>query len=128
MRGKRTGKFRWLMVKGTIDNFRISGFRLWPVGSGGLFMPVRMEIRKAIGKKAGDTVRLKLAPDDGPPEIPGSLVESLKLDARAEKAFFALSADEMRGLCEKVRKAGSRGEAGAVADILDRLTRSRRKV
>jgi hypothetical protein len=127
MPGERTGKFRWLIVKGTIDDFRVSGFRLWPVKAGGLFMPVRTEIRKAIGKKAGDHVRIKLALDDGQPEIPEALIQSLKFDARAEKAFYALSQDEIRSICSSIGRLAGTAQEKLIVSTLNRLAKAKSK-
>jgi hypothetical protein len=123
MPGERTGKFRWLIVKGTVDNLRVRAFRLWPVKSGGLFMPIRAEIRRAIGKSAGDTVRVRLTLDDGRPGIPKALIESLKLDARAERAFYALPPEDIRSICSSIGRLAGTAREKLIVSTLDRLAK-----
>ena len=52
--------FNQLRVSGQIDDFVLDNASLMSMGKGRLFLPVRAEIRKQIGKQAGDTVRLVL--------------------------------------------------------------------
>ena len=42
--------FGWVRVRGSIDNFEIKNYHLMPMGNGNLFLPVKAEIRKKIGK------------------------------------------------------------------------------
>lgn len=53
-------------VFGSIDDYELAHFSLMPFGNGMMFFPVKSEIRKAIGKQQGDTVRLKLYSDELP--------------------------------------------------------------
>ncbi len=62
--------FGWVKVKGTIDGYSIEGYNLMPMGSGGLFLPVKAEIRKKIGKEEGDYVHVTLYRDDSVFEVP----------------------------------------------------------
>src|SRR5665647_646920 len=52
--------FGWVKVKGTIDDYEINNYHLMPMGNGTLFIPVKAEIRKKIGKNEGDWVHIKL--------------------------------------------------------------------
>ncbi|MEL1244223.1 YdeI/OmpD-associated family protein [Flavobacterium sp. DGU11] len=62
--------FGWVKVKGTIDGYSIEDYNLMPMGGGGLFLPVKAEIRKKIGKEEGDHVHIILYRDDSVFEIP----------------------------------------------------------
>ncbi|MEY3398621.1 MAG: hypothetical protein RL220_1215, partial [Bacteroidota bacterium] len=46
--------FGWVRVKGSIDDVEFSSYHLMPMGNGQLFLPVKADIRKKIGKKEGD--------------------------------------------------------------------------
>lgn len=52
--------FGWVKVKGRIDDYEFKSFHLMPMGNGKLFLPVKAEIRKKIGKKEGDWVTIVL--------------------------------------------------------------------
>lgn len=88
--------FGWVKVKGTIDNYYISNYKLMPMKGGRLFLPVRAEIRKKIGKKEGDRVRVILYKDDSKFEVPEELIFCLKEEPEAWKFFETLSESEQR--------------------------------
>ena len=44
--------FGWVRVRGSIDGYEIRAYHLMPMGNGKLFLPVKADIRKKIGKKA----------------------------------------------------------------------------
>jgi hypothetical protein len=50
----RNSPFGWVKVKGSIDNHEFKNYHLMPMGNGKLFLPVKSDIRKKIGKKEGD--------------------------------------------------------------------------
>lgn len=66
----KTSPFGWRKVRGFIDDYEFNAYHLMPMGNGQLFLPVKAEIRKAIRKKEGDWVRVRLYPDDTPLETP----------------------------------------------------------
>lgn len=76
--------FGIVKVRGTIDGFEISDYSLMPRGNGSLFLPVRAEIRKKIGKEEGDHVRVTLFKDDGVFQIP----EDFKLLLQQEQGVW----------------------------------------
>ena len=82
--------FGWVKVKGRIDSFELKQYRLMPMGDGTLFLPVRAEIRKKIGKKAGDFVHVELSLDNDPVEIPEELALCLMEDPAAKRVFLKL--------------------------------------
>lgn len=88
--------FGWVKVKGTIDSHSISDYKLMPMGNGKLFLPVKAEIRKKIGKKEGDRVRVVLYKDDSKFVIPDELLLCLKEEPAAWKFFQTLSEGEQR--------------------------------
>ncbi len=50
--------FGWVKVRGSIDGYEISNYHLMPMGNGTLFLPVKTEIRKKIGKQEGNWVHV----------------------------------------------------------------------
>jgi uncharacterized protein YdeI (YjbR/CyaY-like superfamily) len=70
------------------------------MGNGRLFLPVKAEIRRKIGKEEGDWVRMVLFADEVPLDIPEELLECfapelavalenfLKLKERERKAYL----------------------------------------
>lgn len=79
--------FGWKKVKGSIDGYTISKYHLMPLGDGNLFLPIKKEIRKIIGKEEGDYVKVILYPDDEPAEIPQEFKVCLN-DSPEAKIFF----------------------------------------
>lgn len=82
--------FGWVKVRGTIDGFEIKQYHLMPMGNGTLFLPVRAEIRKKIGKQAGDRVEVILYADDSPFEIPEELLLCLAEEPKAKENFLKM--------------------------------------
>lgn len=73
--------FGWVTVKGSVDNYILEQYKLMPMGKGKLFLPIKAVIRKAIGKEAGDYVRVVLDIDDRPYEVPVEIRESVAMVA-----------------------------------------------
>lgn len=90
--------FGWVRVKGSIDDYPVSDFRLMPMGNGQLFFPVRADIRKKIKKEAGDTVRIVLYPFDVPSEIQKELHLCLQEDREALRFYETLSEKQKTAL------------------------------
>jgi hypothetical protein len=80
--------FGWVRVRGSIDGVEIKSYRLQPMGNGKLFLPVKAEIRKKIGKKEGDWVKIILYKDDSPLDIPEELVLCLMDEPGAYHQFL----------------------------------------
>jgi hypothetical protein len=83
--------FGWVRVKGQIDNFKISDYKLMPMGDGRLFLPVRADIRKKINKTAGDTVHIMLFLDEDPVHLPDEFRDALLESPKAFRFFGTLS-------------------------------------
>lgn len=80
----------WVRVKGSIDNYEFKNYHLMPLGNGTLFLPVKAEIRKKIGKAEGDHVKLILFKDSSPLEIPQELLICLEDEPKAFVMFKKL--------------------------------------
>jgi len=92
----KNNPFGWVKVRGTIDGFGISKYHLMPMGNGDLFLPVKAEIRKRIGKQAGDKVHVILYPDHEPLEVPEEMLLCLEDEPAALKFFNSLSESEQK--------------------------------
>ena len=88
--------FGWVKVKGSIDGYEIRKYQLMPMGNGQLFLPVKAEIRKKIGKKEGDLVHVILYPDNEPLEVPEEMLLCLQDEPDALKFFHSLSESEQK--------------------------------
>ncbi len=97
--------FGWVRVKGSIDGFQISAYHLMPMGNGSLFLPVKNEIRKKIGKQAGDKVHVILYLDKNPVEVPSEILECLQDNPLAEAAFVKISDAEKKAFIEWIYAA-----------------------
>lgn len=90
--------FGWIKVRGTIDDFEIRQYHLMPMGTGELFLPVRAEIRKKIGKSVGDKVKVVLYRDEEDVYIPEELKECLDDAPDAKRSFFQLDTDRQKDI------------------------------
>lgn len=90
------GWFGLVRVSGTIDDFELKGYNLMPMGKGKLFLPVKAEIRKKIGKSEGDWVQLTLYADQQSMDIPTDLLLCLEDEPVAHHNFLQYSETEKR--------------------------------
>jgi hypothetical protein len=88
--------FGWMKVKGSIDGYELKKYHLAPMTGGGLFLPVKAEIRKKIKKEAGDRVHVILFPDTDALEIPPELELCLHDEPKALTFFNKLSESERK--------------------------------
>ena len=77
-------------VKGLLDQLPIEKAALLPMGSGDFILPLGGPIRKAIGKQAGDSVRVKIELDPRPLSPSSDFIKCLKDDPRALDFFKTL--------------------------------------
>lgn len=70
----KNNPFGWVKVKGSIDNYPLSQYKLMPMGNGKLFLPVKSAIRKKIGKEKGDYVHVILFVDHSKFTIPDEIM------------------------------------------------------
>lgn len=92
----KKAKFGWVKVKGTIDTFEIKNYRLMPMGNGKLFLPVKADIRKKIGKEAGDWIKIVLYADHDEVEIPEEFLLCLEEEPKAHTFFLSLTDSEKK--------------------------------
>ena len=87
----KPGNKRSFRVKGKLDDHSINGVALLPMGGGEFIMAVNGQMRKAIGKRMGAIVKVKLQADDKYEVVPPpDLVECLSDEPFALKFFNSL--------------------------------------
>lgn len=101
----RHAYFGWVRVRGTIDGYEIKKYHLMPSGKGTLFLPVKAEIRKKIGKKEGDWVTVILYPDNTPTEIPEEFLECLSEDEAIHNTFLSYSDSDRKAFIDWIYSA-----------------------
>lgn len=97
--------FGWVKVKGTIDSYEFSNYRLMPMGNGNLFLPVKADVRKKICKEVGDHVKITLFADNNPPEIPEELHLCLLDDPQSYENFSTYSDGEKKAFIDWIYSA-----------------------
>ncbi len=77
-------------VKGSLDHFVFEKVALLPAGGGTFIMPLNGTMRKAIGKKQGDKLKVVMEADDRKIVLSPDLMACLKEDAEALAYFKSL--------------------------------------
>ena len=123
----RNAPFGWVKVKGSIDNHEFKNYRLMPMGNGKLFLPVKAEIRKKIGKKEGDWVNVILFADNTPTEIPEELLLCLLEDPTANQTFLSYSDGEQKAYVDWIYSAKTdETKVERIAKTLNRLAKGQK--
>jgi len=116
--------FGWVKVKGDIDGFELKNYKLLPLGNGNLFLPVRAEIRKKIGKKDGDWVNVVLYADNTPTEIPEEFLFCLKEEPVAYDTFLSYTDGQRKEFIDWIYSAKTEDtRVKRIVETLDRLVR-----
>jgi hypothetical protein len=77
-------------VKGMLDQHTIQKTALLPMGDGNFILPVNGTIRKAIGKQAGDALKVKLELDERALILSSEFIKCLKDEPGAYEFFKSL--------------------------------------
>jgi len=83
------GKFGTVKVSGTVDDYELINYGLMPIRDGGLFLPIKAEIRKKTGKKEGDKVHVTLYADAE--NLPMATPEDLLLCLQDEPEAYQIT-------------------------------------
>ena len=92
----KPGQKKSFRVKGFLDEHPIEGIALIPMGEGDFIIAVNAAMRKAVGKRKGATLQLRLAVDEKPFVICPDLMESLQDEPRALAFFNKLAPGHQR--------------------------------
>lgn len=77
-------------VKGMLDHHKISGVPLIPMGGGIFILAVNAAMRKAIAKKEGAMVAVKLEVDTAEYDLNRRLLEALESSLAANNSFYKM--------------------------------------
>ena len=86
----KPGNKKSFRVKGKLDNYAIKSVALLPMGEGDFIMAINATMRKGIGKRKGDKVRVQLDADNKLPELNADLLECLSDEPAAQEYFDTL--------------------------------------
>jgi hypothetical protein len=83
-------------VKGKLDQFSYEKTALLPMGEGRFIMPLKANIRKAIGKKMGDKLTVEMELDQRQIQPSADFMKCLKEDPEATMFFKTLPGSHQR--------------------------------
>ena len=83
-------------VKGKLDAYAFKQMPLYPVGGGKFIMALNADVRKAIGKRQGATVNVKIAADNSAFQFNPDLMDCLNDEPPALQHFNSLSGSHQR--------------------------------
>lgn len=86
----KPGNKKSFRVKGRLDNYEIKGVALMPMGEGDFIMAVNATMRKGIGKRKGDKLKVQLEADNKQPPLSKDLLECLSDEPAANEYFNSL--------------------------------------
>lgn len=115
--------FGWVRVRGWIDDYEIKQYHLMPMGNGNLFLPVKLAIRKKIGKQAGDWVHIVLYADNSEFELPEEIAACFEVeDPQLLKNFNALNESNQKAYIEWINGARKmQTKADRIAKMMKKL-------
>ena len=115
--------FGWTRVDATIDGYMMQQVSLMPIKGGRLFLAVKAEVRKKIGKEAGDTVHIRLFADRANEDpVLADFMEALNDEPQALSRFNSFSERERKAWTDWVLSGSTSDEivqrmASAIDDI-----------
>jgi len=98
-------RFGTVKVKGKVDDYAFKDYKLMPMKNGNLFFPIKAEIRKKIGKEAGDNVNVVLYADNQPTEIPEELMLCFLDDQFAHQTFLSYTEGQQKEFIDWINEA-----------------------
>jgi sugar phosphate isomerase/epimerase len=92
----KPGHKKSFRVKGKLDKHSIKGVSLLPMGEGCFIMPLNADVRKAIKKKRGEKILVKIEEDPEEKKISEELIACLQDAPKAWKVFGAMPDSHQR--------------------------------
>lgn len=109
-------------VKGSLDQYAIRQASLLPMGGGDFILPLNAAMRRALGKKKGDTIQVCMEPDLNEPAPPAVLLECLEDEPKAREAFESLSKSHRNYFSNWIRAAKTEPtKAKRIAAVINAL-------
>ena len=108
-------------VRGFIDDYALEGIHIWAMKKG-TFLAVKADIRKAIKKEAGDTVKLQLFLDEAGQVIPEDFLECLSDEPKLLAHFQKQSRAKQRETIDWIFAAKTEDEkVNRMAKAIEKL-------
>jgi hypothetical protein len=92
-------------VKGSIDAFKFEKTALLPMGDGNFILPMNATIRKAIGKRHGDKVKVVMEADMSKFQLSADLMTSLRDEPQALEFFKSLAGSHQKYFSKWIESA-----------------------
>jgi hypothetical protein len=89
IKSDRHAPFGWVEVRGYVDDHPLEYYKLMPKGDGQMFLPVKAEVRKKIGKQAGDEVHIRLKLEDSELVVPEDIQDCIDQEGDLVKQRFS---------------------------------------
>lgn len=119
------GKWGFMKVAGTIDNYKIESINLAKLGDQDKLISINSEIRKAINKTGGDTVTVTLYLLTSKEQITKKEVLDTFKDSDVLNAFEKLTEDAQREMIEKIMSQKSEDkQVKMILKYIDQLRHS----
>ena len=83
-------------VKGKLDNYSFAGMSLLPMGEGEFILPLKTDVRKAIGKKHGAMLQVQIEFDKTEYELNAEFIACLMDEPAAFKIFDTMPQSHQR--------------------------------
>ena len=84
------GNKKSFKIKGRLDQYKIKGKNLLPMGGGAFILALDATVRKNIHKNHGAMLTVQLEKDSTPFIVPDWLLECLEDEPKAKERFFSL--------------------------------------
>ena len=92
----KPGNKKSFRVRGFLDDFPVEAVSLLPMGEGDFIIAFNQTMRKGTGKRKGNTLRVRLEPDEKPFVVCPELLESLQDEPKALAFFKGLPKGQQR--------------------------------
>ena len=115
--------FGWVKVRGSIDGYEIKNYHLMSMSNGIMFLPVKAEIRKMIGKNEGDWVHIILYSDQLPHVNHDDFMTCLQDEPIAFQNFIKKQPEEQKTIINWIYSAkNDELKVERIAETLNKLT------
>ena len=92
-------------IKGMIDSYKLKQTALIPIGEGKFILPINATMRKTIGKRQGDKIKISLDADDDKFILSPDMMACLKDDPMAIAHFKTLPGSHQKYFSKWVESA-----------------------
>jgi hypothetical protein len=118
------GKWGGIKVSGTIDDYKIEARNLAPIKGEDKMLSINNEIRKAINKKAGDTVTVTLYLISNKERITEKQILETFKESKVLDAFEKLDKSEKKDMLESIiAEKNEKKQIKIIIKYIDQLSR-----